>query len=54
MDVPLIADVITLQRNQQALIDQRLLKANASTIPYDYTTIGDEVLKKNYLGSQTN
>ena len=49
LDIPLIADILTLQKNRQALIDNRLLKANASRISHDYQ-VGEAVLKKSVLG----
>ena len=48
LDIPLIADIITLQANRQRLIDRRLLKANSTRIRHDYK-VGEQVLKRNVL-----
>ena len=47
LDIPVIADWLTIQQNRQQLIDQRLIAANHKKFSYDYH-IGDEVLKLNY------
>ena len=44
-----MADMIAIRNHRQNLVDQRLLRANAKRIKWDYA-IGDEVLKKEYLG----
>ena len=49
LDIPLFADMIAIRNHRQALVDKRLLRANAKRIPWDYA-IGDQVLKKEYLG----
>ncbi|NND94264.1 MAG: DDE-type integrase/transposase/recombinase, partial [Flavobacteriales bacterium] len=49
MDIPLIADILAIQRNRQNLIDKRLLRANAKRVKYEYT-VDDMVYKKNYIG----
>ncbi len=49
LDIPLIADIITLQKNRQALVDKRLLRVNAGRIKHDYA-VGDQVWKRNYIG----
>lgn len=49
LDIPLRADMITLQQHRQGLVDKRLIRANAKRISHDYV-IGDQVHKKNYLG----
>ena len=49
LDIPLIADILSLQNNRQALVDKRLLKANAGRIKHDYA-VGDQVWKRNYIG----
>ncbi|MEM7375831.1 MAG: hypothetical protein AAF587_44995, partial [Bacteroidota bacterium] len=49
MDIPLIADLISLQRNRQALIDKNLLQANAKRVAHDFA-VGEPVLKKMHLG----
>ena len=36
LDIPLIADILTLQNIRQAKIDLRLLRANAKRIPYEF------------------
>ena len=38
LNIPIIADLITITHNRQAVIDQRLLRANARRIRYDYRT----------------
>ena len=48
LDIPLIADILTLQDNRQAMIDKRLLQANAKHISHDYA-VNDQVLKHNVL-----
>jgi hypothetical protein len=47
MDIPLIADLQTIQEHRQQLIDTRLIAANCKRFAYDYA-IGDEVLKLVY------
>ena len=47
LDIPVIADWITIQNNRQQLIDQRLIEANRKRFSYDYN-IGDQVLKLVY------
>jgi hypothetical protein len=47
MDIPLIADLQTIQEHRQQLIDNRLIAANRKRFAYDYA-IGDEVLKLVY------
>lgn len=44
LDIPVIADWITIQQHRQQLIDQRLIAANRKRFSYDYHP-GDEVLK---------
>ena len=53
LDIPLIADIITIQKNCQPLIDKCLLKANAKRINHDYA-VDNLVYKKNYLGFSDN
>ena len=48
MDIPLIADILAIQDARQALIDKRLLRANAGRIRHDYA-VGDLVWKRNHL-----
>ena len=48
MNIPLVSDIIALQNKRQELIDERLLKSNASRISHDFQ-VGEEVLKKRYL-----
>jgi hypothetical protein len=47
MDIPLIADLQTIQEHRQQLIDTRLIAANCKRFAYDYA-IGDKVLKLAY------
>jgi len=47
LDIPVIADWLTIQQNRQQLIDQRLIAANRKKFSYDYQ-VGDEVLKLAY------
>lgn len=47
LDIPVIADWLTIQQNRQQLIDQRLIAANRKKFSYDYQ-VGDEVLKLVY------
>ena len=49
LDIPLIADIIAIQRNRQLLVDKRLLRENAKRIRHDYA-VGDQVWKRKYLG----
>ena len=49
LDIPLIADIMSIQANRQRLIDRRLMRANAKRIRHDYC-VGDMVWKKMYLG----
>ena len=49
LDIPLRADVLTLQEHRQGLVDKRLLRANARRVSHDYA-VGDLVFKRNYLG----
>ena len=49
LDIPIIADILTLQQHRQGLVDKRLLKANAGRISHDYA-VGDTVYKKNHIG----
>ncbi|CAB9512351.1 hypothetical protein SEMRO_531_G161360.1 [Seminavis robusta] len=48
LDIPLIADILTIQKHRQGLIDKRLLKANARRLQHDYA-VGDSVYKRNVL-----
>jgi hypothetical protein len=47
LDIPVIADWLTIQQNRQQLIDQRLIAANRKMFSYDYQ-VGDKVLKIAY------
>jgi hypothetical protein len=47
VDIPLIADLQTIQKHRQQLIDTRLIAANCKQFAYDYV-VGDEVLKLVY------
>ena len=49
MDIPLIADIMAIQRNRQSLVDRRLLRENAKRIKHDYA-VDDLVWKRNYIG----
>ena len=49
LDIPLIADVIAVNRNRQLLVDRRLLWENAKRVLHD-CAVGDLVWKKIYLG----
>ena len=46
LDIPLIADILTLQTIRQQGIDQRLLKANAQRLHHEFK-VNDQVLKRN-------
>ncbi|MEM7284022.1 MAG: hypothetical protein AAF438_20635 [Pseudomonadota bacterium] len=48
LNVPLFADLITLQKHRQGLIDKRLLRANAQRIKHEYI-VGNKVWKRRYL-----
>ena len=48
IDIPYIADILTISRSRQALIDSRLLKENTKRISHDYR-IGETVMKKSIL-----
>ena len=45
LNIPLVADIITLSELRQLQVDKRLLQANAKRIPYDYK-INDQVFVK--------
>ena len=45
IDIPYVADILTISRSRQALIDSHLLEENAKRISHDYR-IGESVLKK--------
>ena len=49
LNIPIISDIVALQEQQQKLIDQGLLKANAACISHDYQ-FNEQVLKKNHIG----
>jgi hypothetical protein len=51
LDIPLMADILTISNARQRIIDQRLLKANAKRIPHEFT-VGELVLKRNLVGPQ--
>ena len=48
IDIPYVADILTISCSRQALINSRLLKENAKRISHDYH-IGESVLKKSFL-----
>ena len=51
LNIPLIADIFTLQKIRQAKVDERLIRENLKRIPRDYA-VGDLVWKKiNYKSS---
>jgi hypothetical protein len=50
LDIPLMADVLTLQDLRQRQIDERLLRANAKRRSHDYK-VGDKVLLKRMLNN---
>ena len=45
LDIPVIADILTLTQNRQALIDRRLLQANKRRIRHEYK-VGQQVFVK--------
>ena len=45
LDIPLITDMLLLQQNRQAIVDENLRRQNAKRYDYDYK-IGDSVLIK--------
>jgi transposase InsO family protein len=47
LDIPLIADWLTIQQRRQQLIDRRLLTANRKRFSHDYS-VGDRVFKLTY------
>jgi hypothetical protein len=49
LDIPLVADIMAVQKHRQLLVDKRLLYANSKRIHHDYL-VGNLVYKKNYLG----
>ena len=48
LDIPLLANILTLQAHHQTLVDQCLLQNNASRVSHDYV-VSEQVLKKNVL-----
>ena len=48
IDIPYVADILTISHSRQALIDSCLLKENAKRISHDYR-IGESVMKKSIL-----
>ena len=48
LELPLLADIVTLQHAQQALVDRRLLLENSKRISHDFR-VGEQVLKKALL-----
>jgi len=49
LDIPLVADILTIQAHRQQLVDQRLLAANQRRIDHDFA-VNELILKKNILG----
>ena len=45
LDIPLMGDLVQIQKFQQQKVDQQLLVANAHHISHDYS-VGDQVLKQ--------
>ena len=43
LDIPIIADLISIQKHRQAIIDERVLRANRKRLSHDYQP-GDKVL----------
>jgi transposase InsO family protein len=50
LDIPLIADILTLQQLRQQGIDKRLLQANAKRRPHEFK-VNDNVLKRREITS---
>ena len=48
LDIPLLANILTIQAHHQTLVDQHLLQSNTSCVSHDYV-VGEQVLKKNVL-----
>ena len=48
LDIPLHADILTLQAHHQTLVNWCLLQNNASCVSHDYV-VGKQVLKKSVL-----
>jgi hypothetical protein len=46
LDIPLIADFVTIRDNRQAIIDERLRQANHRRVSHDYR-VGEQVWLKN-------
>ena len=49
LNIPLVADIITLQQFRQARIDERVLRANSKRIPHDYA-VGEKVYVQKAFG----
>lgn len=47
LDLPVVADWVTIQQHRQQLIDKRLIAANRKRFSFDYR-VGDEILKIAY------
>lgn len=47
LDIPVLCDILTLTKHRQAVIDHRLLKANAKRIAHEFR-VGDKVYLKNF------
>ena len=47
LDIPVLCDILTLTKHRQALIDKRLLKANAKRINHEFK-VGEKVFIKNF------
>ena len=49
LDIPLVTDIIAIQKNWQLLVDRQLLHENAKRIHHDYA-VDDLVWKMNHIG----
>ena len=49
LNIPLVADIITLNQFRQARVDERVLKANAKRIPHDFA-VGEQVYVRRAYG----
>ena len=45
LNIPLVADILTLTKNRQALIDKRLLRANSRRLQHEFI-VGQKVFYK--------
>jgi hypothetical protein len=50
LEIPLKVDLLTISRNRQIQIDNRLLRSNARRVPHEYK-VGDKVyIKASLIG----